>query len=287
MMRVQEFYDSATNTLSYIVFDEDSKDAIILDPVLDYDVGSGKTLTPSVEGLIRFVREQRLNVHMILETHAHADHLSGSQELKKFFPAAILAIGSRITEVQKLFKDIYNFGEHFPTDGRQFDRLLQDGEKVRAGQLNFEVMYTPGHTPACSSYLFGEMIFTGDTLFMPDYGTGRCDFPGGSARDLYRSITQKIYKLPAETRIFTCHDYQPKGRPLWFMATVKESLQQNIQLNQDTSEEEFVGFRTTRDKKLEAPRLLHPSVQVNIDAGHLPKPESNGLAYIKIPLNLS
>lgn len=286
MARVQEFFDKATYTLSYIVYDEQSKDAVILDPVLDYDGASGKIATKSVQDLVHFIKDRQLNIGMILETHAHADHLSGAQWLKKEFPRAQVAIGHRITEVQEIFKEIYNFPADFPADGSQFDRLLQDGEQVKVGTLSFEVINTPGHTPACSSYRFLEHVFTGDSLFMPDYGTGRCDFPGGSAADLYDSITKRIYTLPLETKIYTGHDYQPLGRALRFECTVGESRQHNIQLNVTTQRADFVEFRSNRDSKLDAPKLLHPSVQVNIDAGHLPLPESNGRSYLKMPIQL-
>lgn len=284
MIAVQEFFDKTTNTLSYIVYDPDTRDAVILDPVLDFDAGSGRISTESVAALVAFVGEKQLKVGLILETHAHADHLSGSQELKRFFPGVKLAVSTKITLVQKLFRNIYNYGQDFPIDGRQFDRLLHEHEKVAVGSLSFEVIFTPGHTPACTSFRFADMLFVGDTLFMPDYGTGRCDFPGGSASELYDSITQKIYSLPDATRIYTCHDYMPKGRPLRFMATVAEQKAGNIQLNAQMNRDDFVHFRIERDKKLDAPRLLHPSVQVNIDAGNLPKPESNGVIYLRTPL---
>lgn len=285
MSQVQHFFDQDTSTLSYVVHDEVSRDAIIIDPVLNFSVASGRIWTQSVQDLINFVKTKQLKVRMILETHAHADHLSGSQELKRFFPEAQLAIGSRITEVQKVFAALYHLPASFPTDGQQFDRLLQAHENVAVGTLSFRVLPTPGHTPACSSYLFDQKVFTGDALFMPDYGTGRCDFPSGSAQDLYRSITEEIYTLPGETLIYTGHDYQPGGRALRYQASIEESRRENIQLKALTSLESFVRMRQERDAKLDAPKLLHPSVQVNIDAGHLPPPESNGRSYLKIPLS--
>ncbi|MCX6131440.1 MAG: MBL fold metallo-hydrolase [Proteobacteria bacterium] len=286
MIKVQDFFDPETYTLSYIVYDVQSRDTVIIDPVLNWNIGSGKIYHKSVEKLIAFAREASLKVRMILETHAHADHLSGSQELKRVFPDARLAIGSRITEVQALFKNVYNFPSSFATDGRQFDQLLHDGETIKVGSLSFLVINTPGHTPACCSYQFRNKVFTGDTLFMPDYGTGRCDFPGGSAAELFKSIKERLYTLPDATEFFTGHDYQPGGRPLLFRSTIGESKSSNIQLNARTTAEEFLQFRQARDASLDAPKLLHPSVQVNIDAGHLPGPEDNGIAYLRIPLTI-
>ena len=224
-----------------------------------------------------------LKLHYILETHAHADHLTGAQPLKALFPGAKVAIGARITEVQNVFKQIFNFGDQFATDGRQFDVLLQDGSETKAGSLTFKTIYTPGHTPACASYLIGDAVFTGDALFMPDSGTGRCDFPAGSAEVLFESIS-KLYKLPDSTRFFTGHDYQPNGRELRFESTIGESKRSNIQLTGTTSKADYVSFRTARDKTLSAPRLLLPSIQVNADAGHLPAAESNGKRYLKMPI---
>jgi glyoxylase-like metal-dependent hydrolase (beta-lactamase superfamily II) len=286
MIRVQEFFDKETYNLTYVVYDEASRDAVILDPVLDFDSASGLVWTDSVQNVISFVKAQQLHVHLILETHAHADHLSGSQELKRYFPEARVAISENIRVVQSLFKKFYNLAPSFPEDGAQFDRLLRDTEEVRVGTLRFEVINTPGHTPACTSFRFDNLLFTGDALFMPDYGTGRCDFPGGSAEDLYQSVTRRIYTLPGETLVYTGHDYQPDGRPLRFMTTIDESRNKNIQLNARTSQEDFVRFRKQRDAQLQAPRLLHPSVQVNIAAGHLPEAESNGMSYLKIPLRM-
>lgn len=286
MMRVQDFFDKETYTLTYVVYDENSRDGVIVDPVLDFEPASGMVWTQSIQSVIAFVKAMQLNIHLILETHAHADHLSGSQELKRFFPEARVAIGENITAVQSLFKKLYNLAPSFPTNGEQFDRLLRDRETIQAGTLSFEVINTPGHTPACTSFRFDDKIFTGDALFMPDSGTGRCDFPGGSAEALYQSVTRKIYTLPGETQVYTGHDYQPDGRPLKFMTTVEESRKNNFQLNATTSQEDFVRFRKQRDDQLKAPRLLHPSVQVNIAAGHLPEPEGNGMSYLKIPLRM-
>jgi glyoxylase-like metal-dependent hydrolase (beta-lactamase superfamily II) len=286
MIRVQEFFDKETSTLTYVVYDEASRDAVVLDPVLDLDPASGLIWTESVQKVIAFVKGQGLHVLMILETHAHADHLSGSQELKRYFPDAKVAIGENIRAVQSHFNKVYNLDFSASTNGAPFDRLLKDKEEVRIGTLRFEVVNTPGHTPACTSFRFDNLLFTGDSLLMPDSGTGRCDFPGGSAEDLYQSVTQRIYTLPGETMIYTGHDYQPDGRPLKFMTSVDESRSKNVQLNARTSQEEFVRYRKQRDAQLQAPRLLHPSVQVNIAAGHLPKAEENGTAYLKIPLRM-
>ncbi len=284
MIKVKEFFDKATWTLSYVVWDEQTRDAVVIDPVLDYDPASSKTSEKSVREIISFIREMKLNLHLIMETHAHADHLSGSQIIHREFPDAQIAIGERITKVQETFKDIFALPEDFKTDGSQFDRLLKDNEIVKVGSLEIKVMFTPGHTPACSSYLIGENLFVGDALFMPDYGTGRCDFPAGSAEELYRSVHDKLYELPDNLKVHTGHDYMPKGRPLRFVAPLGEEKRENIQLRKGVSMEEFVRFRTERDRTLAAPRLLLPSVQVNIDAGRLPAPHKNGRRYLKIPI---
>jgi glyoxylase-like metal-dependent hydrolase (beta-lactamase superfamily II) len=280
---VKEFFDKATWTLTYVVYDEKTKDAIIIDPVWDYDPAASKLSTTSAEAVLGFVELHDLNVHYILETHAHADHISGSQVLKQKLPKAKIGIGAKITDVQTVFKGVFNLDPEFKTDGSQFDLLLEEGRALDAGSLKIETLYTPGHTPACASYVIGDTVFTGDALFMPDYGTGRCDFPAGSADDLYSSI-QKLYKLPDETRVFVGHDYLPNGRALAFESTIGEEKRHNIQIHAETSRTEFVNFRTSRDKTLAAPRLLLPSVQVNIAAGSLPKAEKNGLSYLKIPV---
>lgn len=284
-MQIKHFFDTDTFTLSYIVYDEISKDAVIIDPLLDYEPQGAKISRESLKLLLKFIEEKNLNILFILETHAHADHLTAAQDLKKKFPKAVLAIGENITIVQKTFKKIFNFHSSFKTDGSQFDRLLKDNEVVRAGTMSFKVIFTPGHTPACACYLFDDALFVGDALFMPDYGTGRCDFPAGSAEDLYMSIKIKIYTLPAQTRIFVCHDYQPNGRELKFETTVGEEKAKNIQLREGTQKEEFVKFRSDRDETLSPPKLLLPSIQVNIDAGKLPEPEENGQRYLKIPIS--
>lgn len=281
---VKEFFDKATWTLTYVVFDPKTKDAVIIDPVWDYDPASSTLATNSSESVLKFVKESQLKVHNILETHAHADHVSGAQVLRRHLPDAKIGIGANIREVQGVFKKVFNLDPDFKTDGSQFDLLLEEEKPHFAGSLKIETIYTPGHTPACSSYVIGDAVFTGDALFMPDYGTGRCDFPAGSADQLYSSVHDKLYKLPDETRVFTGHDYQPDGRALEFESTIGEQKRLNVQLNEKTSRADFVEFRNKRDKGLAAPRLLLPSVQVNISAGHLPEAENNGSRYLKIPI---
>jgi glyoxylase-like metal-dependent hydrolase (beta-lactamase superfamily II) len=282
-MQIKSWFDKDTYTMTYCVYDAATKDAVVIDTVWNYDAASGALSLDSVNEVAAFLKAEGLKLHFILETHAHADHLTGAQPLKKLFPNAKIGIGAKITEVQKVFKKVYNFSEQYPVDGSQFDFLLHDGSETKAGSITIKTMFTPGHTPACASYLIGDALFSGDAIFMPDSGTGRCDFPAGSADTLFESI-QKIYKLPDATRIFTCHDYQPNGRPLKFQSTVGEQKQANIQLKGTTTKSEYVSFRTARDKTLSAPRLLLPSIQVNIDAGRLPVPESNGVSYLKMPL---
>lgn len=284
MKQVKEFFDNTTWTLTYVVWDPETRDAILIDPVMDYDPASSKTGEDSANAVIQFLRANHLNLHFILETHAHADHLSGSQIIKREFPHAMLAIGERITKVQEIFKDVFGLPEDFKTDGSQFDRLLKDGEEFRAGSITIRTLFTPGHTPACASYQIENKVFVGDALFMPDYGTGRCDFPAGSAERLYQSVHGRLYELPDDTQVYTGHDYMPNGRPLRFMATIAEEKRQNIQLKGSTSLAEFVKFRTERDRTLAAPKLLLPSVQINIDAGHLPEPSQNGKRYLRIPI---
>lgn len=285
-MKIEAFHDKSTGTLSYIVYDEISLDAIVIDPVLDYEPQSSSTATICVDKLLRFIDEQQLIVHMIAETHAHADHLSGAQWIKARHPSAVIAIGEGITRSQETFKKAFNLPEEFPTDGRQFDRLLHDGETVTLGALSFEVIATPGHTPGCSSYRFGDHVFTGDALFMPDYGTGRCDFPGGSASDQYDSVTKRLYTLPDDTLTYAGHDYMPGGRALRYSAPVAEQRTGNVHLRATTSREEFIANKEAADALKDAPRLLFQSVQVNIDAGRLPSPESNTVRYLKIPINI-
>ncbi len=283
-MKIETFFDKNTWTLTYVVWDESSRDSVIIDPVLDYDQASSSYWTESAEKVSQFVKGHELNVHYILETHAHADHLTGAQIIKEHFPQAKVAIGDKIGLVQEAFKGLFNFGDEFQTDGRQFDRLLKDQETVEAGTLSFKVIHTPGHTPACSSYLFEDTLFTGDALFMPDFGVARCDFPGGSAETLYESVHDKIYALPEKTRVFTGHDYQPGGRELRYETSIAESKKHNIHLKEETTKQDFVKMRTERDKTLSAPKLLLPSIQINALAGKMPEPESNGMSYLKLPL---
>ena len=282
-LEIKHFFDQETYTLTYLVYDKNSQDALIIDPVLNYDQASSKTSTESIEEVKAFITQHGLNAHFILETHAHADHLTGSIELKKIYPQLKIAIGKNIVKVQETFKAVFNLKD-LNTNGVQFDVLLDEDQALEAGSITVKTIFTPGHTPACSSYLIGDMLFTGDALFMPDFGTGRCDFPMGSAKDLYHSIHDKLYKLPEETRFYTGHDYRPNGRELRYMATIGESKQNNIQLKESTTEEEFVKFREERDAKLSAPKLLLPSVQINIDGGRIPVAEDNGVSYIKIPV---
>lgn len=282
-MQVEAFFDDGrTFTMTYVVHDEHTGDAVVIDPVLDLDTVPWRTFTESVERVEAFIRERKLKVHWILDTHVHADHLSGASELKSRLGAQF-CIGENIRVVQEIFAGIFNF-KKFPADGSQFDRLLADGDRLEAGSFTVEVMHTPGHTPACLTYRIGDMLFTGDVLFVPDIGVARCDFPRGSARDLYRSVTRRLYTLPDDTRVFVGHDY-PSGRDLQYMTTIGESKQRNVDLPADIDEETFVARITERDKGLSAPRLLFPSLQVNINAGHLPDPEDNQVAYLKIPLN--
>lgn len=282
-MEIQSFFDPPTYTLTFVVFDERTRDAVVIDPVLDYEPSGSSTGLRSLETVADFLRKKELRLHYVLETHAHADHLSGSQWLKKHFGANV-AISSAIRVVQETFKGVFDLGAEFRTDGSQFDRLLEDGQKLHAGSLEIEVIATPGHTPACVTFKIGEAVFTGDALFMHDYGTGRCDFPRGSAEDLYDSI-QRLYRLPDATRVFVGHDYQPGGREVAWETTIGRSKAENVQLRADTSKGDFVAARKKRDATLAAPRLLLPSVQVNIDAGRLPKPHANGIRYLSLPIN--
>jgi len=284
-MRIEPFFDPKTYTLTYVVWDEATRDAVVIDPVLDYDPLASQTSTESAEKVAAFLVEKQLRLRFILETHAHADHLSGSQYLKRRFEAPV-AIGQHITTVQETFKDLFDLDAGFKTDGSQFDRLLNDGEVLQAGSLRIEALHTPGHTPACLTYKLGDAVFTGDALFIEDYGTGRCDFPRGSAESLYRSVHERLYALPDETRVFVGHDYQPNGRPLRYETTIGASKRQNVQLRAETSKEEFVAFRQKRDATLAPPRLIFQSVQVNVDAGRLPRPHANGRRYLRLPLNL-
>lgn len=283
-IQVQHFFDSTTSTLTYVVYDEKTMDAVVIDPVWDFDAASGKLSNKCIEPVTSFIKNLNLNLHLVIETHAHADHLSGSQLIKQIFPQVKIAIGERITEVQKTFKTLFNIDDA-DAEKSAFDILLKDHETINAGSLKIKALFTPGHTPACASILIEDCVFVGDALFMPDSGTGRCDFPNGSAEALYESISKNIYTLPPQTRIFVGHDYQPLGRELKYQTTVEEEMNKNIQLKGTTTKEEFVTFRKQRDATLAAPKLLLPSLQVNIRAGRLPQPEKDGKRFLKIPLN--
>ena len=285
MIQIQSFFDERTATITYVVFDMTSKDAIVIDPVLDYDPAASKIWTESSDEVIAFVKERALHLHYLLETHAHADHLSGAQLIKEQFPGAGIVIGARITEVQKIFKSVFGLPAGFATDGSQFDLLIEEGEPLQAGTLTIEAFHTPGHTPACMTYKIEDAIFTGDAIFMPDLGTGRCDFPGGSAEDLYHSIHEVLYALPDATRMFVGHDY-PKNRDAAWETTVGAQKEGNVALPASRSREDFVAWRNARDSTLSAPKLLFQSVQVNIDAGNLPQPSENKQRYLKIPINV-
>jgi glyoxylase-like metal-dependent hydrolase (beta-lactamase superfamily II) len=266
-----------------VVWDPATRDAVVIDPVLDFDPASGRTWLESVDQVTAFVAEHGLKVRWILETHAHADHLSGAQPLKERLGAGV-AIGAQITAVQGVFKGVFNLGDWFVPDGRQFDKLLADGEVLAAGSLEVHALHTPGHTPACMSFVIGDAVFTGDALFMPDYGVGRCDFPAGDAAALYRSVHDRLYALPDATRVFVGHDYQPGGREPAWETTIGASKAHNPHIKADTEAEAFVAFRKARDATLAAPKLLFPSVQVNIDAGRLPPADGNGTRYLRLPV---
>lgn len=281
---IQAFFDEPTNTISYLVADPVTKKAAVIDPVLDYDHNAGEVDTRSVEAMLRAAEQAGFTIVWTLETHAHADHLSGSPYIKAKTGAKI-GIGEHIKEVQRIFRPVFNATDLKP-DGGDFDHLFADGEHFHIGELEVEVIYTPGHTPADISYKIGDAVFVGDTLFMPDYGTARADFPGGDARKLYRSI-QKLLALPPETRLFMCHDYKAPGRDTYaWETTVKEQRENNVHLKGGVTEEEFVAMRTARDATLSAPRLLLPSIQVNIRAGRFPPAEDNGVRYLTIPVKL-
>ena len=280
---VMGFFDPGTWTVTYVVHQGVGSDCVIIDSVLDYDAKSGRTTTASADQVVAYVRQNQLRVQWILETHAHADHLTAAPYLRQLLGGKI-GIGRPITQVQKVFKGIFNLEKSFCEDGSQFDALFDDGETFCVGELTFQVMAVPGHTPACMAYRVGDAVFVGDTLFMPDVGTARCDFPGGSATTLYASI-QKLLSLPGETRLFMCHDYPPDNRPVRFETTVAEQRQSNIHVHDGVSEDQFVRMRSERDAGLAMPTLLLPSIQVNIRAGELPPAEANGTAYLKIPLN--
>lgn len=283
-MRIRALHDDVTGTLTYVVWDPTTLDAVVIDPVLDYDPAAGRVFTDSLAKVEAALAELGVGLRHVLETHAHADHLSSAQLLKERFGVGV-AIGSRITEVQQTFKPIFGLGDEVASDGSQFDRLLDDGEVLVAGSLHLKTIHTPGHTPACASYLVGDAAFTGDALFIEDFGTGRCDFPAGSAGDLYDSVMHRLYTLPDSTRVFPAHDYQPGGRELRWESTIGVEKQANKHIKATTTRDEYVGFRTTRDAQLPYPRLLLPSVRVNIDAGRLPAAKSDGRRYLELPLN--
>lgn len=278
---VRGYFDPATWTVTYLVKDPDSNHCAIIDSVQDYDPASGRTNFEHADALIELVRSEGLSVDWILETHVHADHLSAAPHLKAALGGQV-AIGANIDKVQGIFGPLFNAGPEFATDGRQFDKLLNEGDQIAIGELTLKALHTPGHTPACMSYLIGDAVFVGDTLFMPDFGTARCDFPGGDANTLWASV-EKLMALPASTRVFTGHDYAPGGREVAFESTVGEQKSSNIHLQQDQAA--FVAMREARDATLAMPTLILPSVQTNMRAGELPPAEDNGVRYMKIPLN--
>ena len=280
---VHAFFDPDTWSLTYIVQDPNSGSCAIVDPVLDYEAASGQTTTESADEVVAKVEAENLTVEWILETHVHADHLSAAPYLQKRLGGKI-GIGAHITEVQNIFGNLFNAEPEFHRNGSQFNQLFADGDTFAIGGLTVTAMQTPGHTPACMTYHIGDSLFVGDTLFMPDFGTARCDFPGGNARALYQSI-QRLFTLPPETRIFMCHDYMPNGREMRYETTVGEQKKFNIHLHDGISEDEFVTMRSAKDKTLGMPALMLPSVQVNMRAGELPPPEDNGIRYLKIPLD--
>jgi glyoxylase-like metal-dependent hydrolase (beta-lactamase superfamily II) len=281
---VKAFFDESTNTFSYVVWDSATGKAAVIDSVLDYDAVSGRTRRDSADALIDFVKAQSLEVQWVIDTHVHADHLSAAPYVQSKL-GGTLAIGEHIRDVQETFGRVFNAGADFARDGSQFDHLFKDGERYRVGTIDAVAMHTPGHTPACMTHLIGDAAFVGDTLFMPDYGTARCDFPGGDARTLYRSI-QRIFALPDETRIFLCHDYKTADRDVFmYESTVGDERRSNIHVREGTDEDAFVHMRSTRDATLSMPRLLLPSVQVNMRAGQFPLAEENGTRYLKIPLD--
>ncbi|MEM7611101.1 MAG: MBL fold metallo-hydrolase [Pseudomonadota bacterium] len=281
---IEAFFDLPTFTVTYVVKEPDGTKCAIIDSVLDYDPKSGRTSTVAADRVIDFVQRNELDVDWILETHAHADHLSAAPYLSETLGGKT-GIGEHIVDVQSLFKNIFNVEEAFATDGSQFDRLFKDGETFSVGALTVRVMHTPGHTPACLTYVIGDAAFVGDTLFMPDYGTARADFPGGDAATLYRSI-HKVLSLPADTRLFMCHDYLAPGRDEYaWETTVAAERDNNVHIGKGVTEDEFVAMRTARDKTLDMPTLILPSVQINMRAGHLPPAEDNDVSYLRIPVN--
>jgi len=281
---VTAFFDEPTFTVSYVVADPDTKSCAVVDSVLDFDPASGRTRTESADEIIAFIRAHGLTLEWILETHVHADHLSAAPYIQEKLGGKI-AIGAEIRTVQETFGKVFNEGTRFQRDGSQFDRLLVDGDTIAIGNLEVRALHTPGHTPACMTYVVGDAAFVGDTMFMPDYGTARADFPGGDARTLYRSI-RKVLSLPPETRLFMCHDYKAPGRDEYkWETTVAEERAHNVHVRDGISEDEFVAMREARDATLDMPRLILPSIQINMRAGQFPEPDDNGTRYLKIPLN--
>jgi glyoxylase-like metal-dependent hydrolase (beta-lactamase superfamily II) len=283
-MEIQAFPDEdRTGTVTYVIYHKDSRDALIIDPVLDLDMTPWRTSTDSVNQVVEFIQKTGLQVHWILDTHAHTDHLTGAGELKRRLQAP-LGIGANVCRVQEFFKRAFNLDDGFPTDGSQFDRLLADGDTVEAGSLRIEIIHTPGHTPACCTYRIEDALFTGDALLMPDIGVGRCDLPDASPQALYHSVKQRLYTLPHSTRVFVGHDY-PRQRGFQYETTIGQSKAFNCDLPNGVPEDEFVTRIQKRDGALPAPRLMFPSLQVNINAGALPEPENNEIIYLKVPLN--
>jgi glyoxylase-like metal-dependent hydrolase (beta-lactamase superfamily II) len=281
---VQAFFDEATNTLTYIVQEPEGRACAVIDSVLDFDYASGRTDTRSADAVIAYIRDHGLDLHWILETHVHADHLSAAPYIQERLGGRI-GIGAEITVVQETFGKVFNEGTRFQRDGSQFDRLFRDGDSVMIGQLRGDVMHTPGHTPACLTYVFGDAAFVGDTLFMPDFGTARCDFPGGSAAVMFDSV-QRILSLPDATRIFVGHDYKAPGRAEFaWETTVGAQKALNVHVGAGRAREDFIALRQARDASLAMPRLIIPSLQVNMRAGHMPEPEDNGTSYLKVPIN--
>jgi glyoxylase-like metal-dependent hydrolase (beta-lactamase superfamily II) len=280
---VKAFFDPETWTFTYVVYAGKESSCVVIDSVLNYDSKSGRTSTRSADEVIGFIQSEQLQLVWILETHAHADHLTAAPYIQSQLGGKIV-IGDHITNVQNVFKDVFNLDKQFAVDGSQFDHLLKDGESLSFGALSLKALYVPGHTPACMAYEVGDALFVGDTLFMPDVGTARCDFPGGSAQTLYDSI-QKVLSYPDETKLYMCHDYPPTDRPVAYCTTVGEEKRSNIHVHTGISEKQFVQMRNKRDATLDMPNLILPSIQVNIRAGHLPEPEANGKSYSKIPLN--
>ena len=283
-MQIQCLHHPTTGTLTYLVWDEQSRDALIIDSVLDFDLNRVSFATDALEKLYTAVESRQLLVRAVLDTHAHADHVSGMAAVVARY-GCVSVVGRSMCRVQEVFAPMFNLGDDFPTDGRQFDHLLDDGQCLQLGSLEIRALHTPGHTPACTSFLIGDAVFTGDTLFMPDFGTGRCDFPDGSPESLYDSVVGKLYGLAPETRVFVGHDYQPGGRELRFETTIEECSESNKQLRHDTSRADFVRWRRERDAGLNLPKLLFHAIQININAGRLPAPGPGGTRCLHLPID--